>query len=75
MNLTELRTGEKAKFIGVDRGGWGITRKLEAMGIRPGTIITKISTQFMRGPVTIQMGNTQIAIGYGMVKRILVEKI
>jgi len=74
MDLTQLRAGEKARFIGV-RGGWGIRNKLEAMGIRPGKIITKISTQIMRGPITIQVGNTQLAISYGISKRIIVEKI
>jgi Fe2+ transport system protein FeoA len=28
---------------------------------------------FMRGPVTIRVGQTQMAIGFGMARRILVE--
>ena len=28
---------------------------------------------FMRGPVTIQFDNTQVAIGFGMANKILVE--
>lgn len=74
MDLTQLETGEKAKIVGAN-GGWGMMSKLEAMGIMPGVTITKISAQFMRGPVTIQVGNTQMAIGFGMARRIIVEKI
>lgn len=47
--------------------------RLSALGIRPGKRVTKVSSMFMRGPVTIQVGNAQVAIGFGMAKRILVE--
>jgi ferrous iron transport protein A len=47
--------------------------RLTAMGIRPGTKITKVSAQLMRGPVTISMGNTQVAVGFGMARHIIVE--
>lgn len=48
-------------------------RRLNAMGIRPGKQITKVSSMFMRGPVTIQVDNAQLALGFGMARRILVE--
>ncbi|MBN2534577.1 MAG: ferrous iron transport protein A [Spirochaetales bacterium] len=53
---------------------FGLMQRLEAMGIRPGIIITKISNHFLRGPVIIEVGRTQLAIGYGMAARILVDK-
>jgi len=43
------------------------------LGIRPGKKITKISSMLMRGPVTVQAGHTQIAIGFGMANKIFVE--
>jgi ferrous iron transport protein A len=52
----------------------GLMRRLEAMGIRPGVIITKISDHFLHGPVIIEVGRTQLAIGYGMAAKILVDK-
>ncbi|OIN98613.1 hypothetical protein AUJ66_00670 [Candidatus Desantisbacteria bacterium CG1_02_38_46] len=73
MDLTQLETGEKAEIVEVS-GGWGMMSRLEAMGIRLGVTITKISAQFMWGPVTIQVGNTHVAIGFGMAKRIIVKK-
>ncbi len=47
--------------------------RLNAMGIRPGKKITKISSMFMRGPVTLQVGRMQAAIGHGMAAKIVVE--
>jgi ferrous iron transport protein A len=54
-------------------GGHGVTRRLEALGVRPGVLITKVSSQFMRGPITIQLGNTQIALGFGIAKKVIVK--
>ena len=73
-NLISLKAGEKSIFIDV-RGGWGIIRRLEAMGIRAGVVITKVSGQFLRGPVTIKVNNTQLAIGYNMARKIIVKKL
>ena len=35
--------------------------------------IAKISSMMMRGPVTIQVDRAQVAIGFGMARRIIVE--
>lgn len=74
MDLTQLKAGEKAVFKGV-QGGRGIRSRLEAMGITPEAVIMKISAQLMRGPVIIKAGETELAIGFGMAKRIIVERI
>lgn len=47
--------------------------RLEAMGIRPGKRITKVSSMFGHGPVTISVDSMQIAIGFGMADKIIVE--
>jgi len=54
-------------------GGHGLVNRLNALGIRPGKRITKVSSMLMRGPVTIQVGNTQVAIGFGMANKIIVK--
>jgi len=54
-------------------GGCGLASKLEAIGIRQGKEVTKISGQLMRGPVVLQHGNIRLALGFGMASRILVE--
>jgi len=53
--------------------GHGFVDRLHSLGIRPGRRITKVSGMFMWGPVTLQVGRAQVAIGYGMAGRILVE--
>lgn len=54
-------------------GGYGLTQRLQALGVRPGKKITKVSAMFGHGPVTVQIDNTQIAIGYGIANKIIVE--
>jgi ferrous iron transport protein A len=72
--LIHLKTGEKG-LIREILGGQRITDRLNALGIRQGSRITKLTEHFWHGPVTILIGKTKVAIGYGMAKKILVEKI
>ena len=55
------------------QGGLGLTRRLEAMGIRPGVNLAKTSGPYLRGPVTVRLGNAQVALGFGMASRAIVQ--
>lgn len=70
--LTQLKANETATVKEI-QGGCGISGRLESLGVRPGKRITKISSHFWGGPVTVIVGKTKIAIGHGMAKRIVVE--
>ncbi|MBN1388674.1 MAG: ferrous iron transport protein A [Bacteroidales bacterium] len=72
--LTNMPVGKKGIIKDID-GGYGITHNLDVMGIHTGIEVTKVSKQWMRGPVTIRIGNNEIALGYGMATRIMVELI
>jgi ferrous iron transport protein A len=72
IDLTQMHPGEFGIIMEI-RGGHGLTRKIQGLGIRPGKKITKVSSHFWRGPQTIEIDNIQIAIGFGMAKRILVQ--
>ena len=72
VDLTQMQPGE-AGAVKEIRGGQGFIRKLESMGVRPGKEITKVSSHFWRGPQTVEVDNMQIAVGFGMARRILVE--
>ena len=50
-----------------------MVNRLDALGIRPGKRITKVGSMFMRGPVTVQVDRAQVAVGFGMASRIIVE--
>ena len=54
-------------------GGHGLIGRLEALGIRPGKKIRKVSSAFMRGPVVVQVDRCEIAVGFGMAQRIMVN--
>ncbi len=72
MPLTKLHAGQSGKVIEIE-GGQNILSRLNGLNIRIGKEITKISSMLMRGPVTVEVGNSRIAIGYGMAKRIMVK--
>ena len=72
VTLRQMRPGQKGRIVEI-QGGHGLVSRLNALGIRQGKKITKISSMLMRGPVTIQAGHTQVAIGYGMASKIIVE--
>ena len=69
--LRRMEAGQSGIVIQV-LGGRGLINRLSALGIRPGQRVTMVSSVFMRGPVTIQVGNAQVAIGFGMANRIIV---
>ena len=72
VSLAQMRSGQKGRIIEIN-GGYGLARKLDALGIRVGKEVTKVSEQLMKGPVLLRQGHTQIAIGAGMASRVLVE--
>jgi len=47
--------------------------RLEAMGIRPGKVVVKVSGLAMGGPVTVTVDGRQLAMGRGIAARVLVE--
>ena len=72
MTLAWMRARQSGIVVQI-RGGHGMVNRLSALGIRPGKRITKVSSMLMRGPITIQLGNAQVAIGFGMANKIIVE--
>jgi ferrous iron transport protein A len=72
IDLTQLKEGQSGIVVEIE-GGFGLTRRLESLGIRVGKRVTKVSSQLMRGPVTIRIGNSQIAVGFGMARKILLR--
>jgi len=72
LTLAEMRTGQTGTVAGV-LGGHGLIRRLDALGIRPGRKVTKLSSTIFRGPVIIRVDNAQVAVGFGMARKIIVE--
>jgi ferrous iron transport protein A len=72
VSLTEMQANQRGTVISID-GGHGMTNRLNTLGIIPGKRISKISSMVMRGPVTIEVDRTQVALGYGMARRIIIQ--
>jgi len=72
VTVSQMRAGQSGRVVGI-MGGRGLVNRLNSLGIRPGKRITKVSAMFMRGPVTLQIDRAQVAIGFGMARKILVE--
>jgi len=70
--LARMKTGRSGTVVRIE-GGRGLVNRLSALGVRPGRRITKVGSMFMRGPVTIQLGSAQVAVGFGMANKIIVE--
>ena len=72
VTLRQMGAGQSGKVAEI-QGGQGLINRLNALGIRPGKRITKVSSMLMQGPVTIQSGSTRMAVGFGMAQKIIVE--
>ena len=72
LTLAKMKIGQTGTVVGV-LGGHGLIQRLDALGIRPGKKVTKISSTLFHGPVTLRVDNAQVAVGFGMAKKIIVE--
>ncbi|NLB34599.1 MAG: ferrous iron transport protein A [Elusimicrobia bacterium] len=72
IKVSEMKSGISGRVVKV-AGGMGLQKKLENLGLRPGTRLKKVSQQIMRGPVMVRVGQTQIAMGCGMADKVFVE--
>lgn len=71
VRLTDLRPGVAARVVRLE-GGRGFQRQLRTRGIREGKKIELLTRQ-PRGPLVVRLGGTQITIGRGMARRVVVE--
>ncbi|MCJ7497920.1 MAG: ferrous iron transport protein A [candidate division Zixibacteria bacterium] len=72
LDLTQLKEGKVGVVVDI-QGGFGLIRRLEVLGIRVDEKVIKVSSQFAKGPVTLKVGNTQVALGFGIAKKIIVR--
>ncbi len=72
--LTNLHAGEKG-IIQFMFGGRGQVQRLADLGLTPGAEIILNKKALLRGPVEILIRKTNLAIGYGIAKRIFVKPL
>ncbi|MCK5458584.1 MAG: ferrous iron transport protein A [Thermoplasmatales archaeon] len=74
ISLIDLPANKMAKITSVG-GGVGLQRKLRTLGVREGQEVKISSRQPFRGPLTIKVCGSQITLGRGIARRILVEEL
>ncbi|MGQ9662226.1 MAG: FeoA family protein [Kiritimatiellia bacterium] len=72
ISLAKMEGGTAGTVVAIE-GGHCFVHRLAALGIIPGRRIKKISAMILRGPVTVQVNQAQVAIGYGMARKVMVE--
>ena len=70
--LSEMKEKESGTVHEI-KGGKNLIDRLNSLGLTNGVKITVISSMPMKGPVTVQIGSSTIAIGSGMAQKILVR--
>lgn len=70
--LTELPPGGQGTIIAV-QGGRGFQTRLRNLGLAEGQMIRKVSHLAWGGPVVVEVKRSQVAIGRGMARKILVR--
>ena len=71
MPLAMLPENEEARVVEV-RGGRGLVRRLSELGFTPGTIV-KVLFSNSPGPVLVDVRGSRIALGRGLLMRIIVD--
>ncbi|MBN2338859.1 MAG: ferrous iron transport protein A [Acidobacteria bacterium] len=69
VTAAEMADGQRGIVARIE-GGQKMLNRLEALGIRPGRKIRKVSSSFLKGPSVIEVEGCSIAIGFGMASRI-----
>lgn len=72
LSVAQMKPRQSGLVVAIEAGR-GMTERLRAMGLRPGVVVTKTSGQPLRGPVTLRLGSTEIAVGHRLAQRVLVE--
>lgn len=72
VDLAQMKNGQSGIVVRL-QGGYGFIRHVQAIGIIEGKRVTKLASQPLRGPILVSVDNLQIAVGYGMSKRIFLN--
>jgi ferrous iron transport protein A len=70
--LTDLPAYVDGTVVVLD-GGRGLQARLRSLGIVEGKRLRKLSDIGRRGPVVVLIERTQVAIGYGIARRVMVR--
>lgn len=72
VSLSDLRPGQTGEIVSIETG-YRAKRRLEDMGLTPGTRIRVLRLAPFGGPIEISVRGSRLVVGRGMSKRIFVK--
>jgi len=73
MNLLDIKNNDRAVIKSIPEGEAG--ERLEALGLRTGKEIQKISGMPFEGPITLMLDGRHFAVAHGIAEQIEVESV
>lgn len=70
--VSSMKNGQWGELIEIN-GGEELIDKLASLGIHPGVRIEKKYGLYGRGPVVLTVGTGEVAVGYSMAARMMVQ--
>jgi Fe2+ transport system protein FeoA len=71
LTIVDMEPNQSGVIVEI-HGGQKIASRLSTLGFVVGANIKKISQHILQGPVIVEAGRTQIAIGFNMAQKVLV---
>jgi ferrous iron transport protein A len=71
-SLNDLAPGEGGRVVSIE-GGYRVQQRLRTLGLVEGAAVRKLSALAWGGPVVVEVSRTQVAVGRGLARRVLVE--
>jgi Fe2+ transport system protein FeoA len=72
VKLSECRRGNRVRIVRIDAGR-GASLNLMNLGLNVGETIELRRISPLRGPLLVSRGQTEVAVGYRLAEKILVE--
>ena len=72
ISLVAMKSGQRGAIVEIAGGGL-LQSRLEDLGLVPGREVLKVSHFALRGPITIRLARTTLAIGHGTAAKVFVS--
>lgn len=72
--LARVKPGQNVRVIEIE-GGWHLRQRLNQMGIHIGDLMIVKQAGAFRGPMLIEIHGSQVALGCGLARKVIVKII
>ena len=71
LSLIQMKKNQRGRVAAIS-AGHNLENRLMSLGLYKGREITKLSHFALRGPVTVKVGRSVLALGHGMAGKVMV---